>query len=59
MTKLKPQPFFQHQDQYAMPVMFNPYSGRARRPEDIESDPYGELIVPPGGLLASQGKAQP
>jgi hypothetical protein len=26
---------------------FNPYTGQARDARDIESDPYGVLIVPP------------
>lgn len=35
-------------DQYAIPVLFNPYSGEPRDVRDVQSDPQGVLIVPPG-----------
>lgn len=35
-------------DQYAVPVLFNPYSGEPRDVRDVQSDPQGLLIVPPG-----------
>lgn len=35
-------------DQYATPVMFNPYTGEPRDVRDVHSDPQGVLIVPPG-----------
>lgn len=34
--------------QYAVPVMFNPYTGEPRDVRDVQSDPQGILIVPPG-----------
>jgi hypothetical protein len=37
-----------HRDQYAFPVLFNPYTGEPRDARDIQSDPQGILIVPPG-----------
>lgn len=45
-------------DQYAVPVMFNPYTGEPRDVRDVQSDPQGILIVPPGKvnqLAAMQG----
>ena len=35
-------------DRYAVPVMFNPYTGEPRDVRDVQSDPQGILIVPPG-----------
>jgi hypothetical protein len=35
-------------DQYAVPVLFNPYTGDPRDVRDVQSDPQGILIVPPG-----------
>ena len=35
-------------DHYAVPVMFNPYTGEPRDVRDVQSDPQGILIVPPG-----------
>lgn len=32
------------------PVRFNPYTGAARDARDIQSDPQGVLIVPPGAV---------
>ena len=37
-----------HRDQYAVPVLFNPYNGQPRDVRDVQSDPQGILIVPPG-----------
>ena len=37
-----------HRDQYAVPVLFNPYTGEPRDVRDVQSDPQGMLIVPPG-----------
>jgi hypothetical protein len=37
-----------HRDQYAVPVLFNPYTGDPRDVRDVQSDPQGILIVPPG-----------
>jgi len=45
-------------DQYAVPVLFNPYTGEPRDVRDVQSDPQGILIVPPGKvhqLAAMQG----
>jgi hypothetical protein len=33
---------------YAAPVLFNPYTGEPRDVRDVQSDPQGILIVPPG-----------
>jgi hypothetical protein len=33
---------------YAVPVLFNPYTGEPRDVRDVQSDPQGVLIVPPG-----------
>ena len=35
-------------DWYAVPVLFNPYTGEPRDVRDVQSDPQGVLIVPPG-----------
>lgn len=35
-------------DRYAVPVLFNPYTGDPRDVRDVQSDPQGVLIVPPG-----------
>ena len=37
-----------HRDHYAVPVLFNPYTGQPRDVRDVQSDPQGILIVPPG-----------
>jgi len=37
-----------HRDHYAVPVLFNPYTGDPRDVRDVQSDPQGILIVPPG-----------
>jgi hypothetical protein len=36
------------QARYAVPILFNPYTGERRDERDVQSDPRGELIVPPG-----------
>ena len=45
-----------HRDHYAVPVLFNPYTGQPRDVRDVQSDPQGILIVPPGKveMLASK-----
>lgn len=35
---------------YAVPVLFNPYTGDPRDVRDVQSDPQGILIVPPGNV---------
>ena len=47
-------------DQYAVPVMFNPYTGEPRDVRDVQSDPQGILIAPPGRveMLAATPPAQ-
>lgn len=49
-----------HRDQYAVPVLFNPYTGEPRDVRDVQSDPQGILIVPPGKveMLAAAPPAQ-
>jgi len=43
-------------DRYTTPVLFNPYTGAPRDARDVQSDPQGILIVPPGALIsAAQG----
>ncbi len=37
-------------DHYAVPVLFNPYTGEPRDVRDVQSDPQGILIVPPGNV---------
>lgn len=49
-------------DRYVPPVLFNPFTGEPRDARDVQSDPQGVLIVPPGARLrASQppGAATP
>ena len=36
---------------YSMPVLFNPYTGEPRDARDIQSDPHGVLLVPPGKAI--------
>lgn len=45
-------------DRYAVPALFNPYTGEPRDARDIASDPHGQLIVPPGcvDMYAAQEK---
>jgi len=38
---------------YVPPVLFSPYTGEPRDARDIQSDPQGMLIVPPGAELAA------
>lgn len=40
-------------------VQYNPYTGLPRNELDIQSDPQGVLIVPPGALLRAAKPAQP
>ena len=37
-------------DHYAVPALFNPYTGEPRDVRDVQSDPQGILIVPPGNV---------
>lgn len=49
-------------DRYAVPVLFNPYTGEPRDVRDVSSDPQGILIVPPGRvemLAAKPALAEP
>ena len=56
MSKYRPTGWAAHRDQYAVPVLFNPYTGQPRDVRDVQSDPQGILIVPPGKveMLASK-----
>ena len=47
-------------DQYAVPVMFNPYTGEPRDVRAVQSVPQGILIAPPGRveMLAATPPAQ-
>lgn len=44
---------------YAVPVFFNPYTGEPRDVRDVQSDPQGVMIIPPGKVevLAAQPPA--
>lgn len=46
---------------YAVPVLFNPYTGEPRDVRDVQSDPQGVLIVPTGKVevLAAQQPSPP
>lgn len=44
----RPTGWVAHKNQYAVPVLFNPYTGEPRDVRDVQSDPQGILIVPPG-----------
>ena len=46
-------------DRYAVPVLFNPYTGEPRDVRDVQSDPTGILIVPPGNVFPAAAKEQP
>jgi hypothetical protein len=35
-------------EHYNVPVLFNPYTGEPRDVRDVQSDPQGILIAPPG-----------
>lgn len=48
MTKHIPTGWVAPKDRYAVPVLFNPYTGEPRDVRDVRSDPQGILIVPPG-----------
>lgn len=43
-------------DRYTTPVLFNPYTGEPRNVLDVQSDPQGILIVPPGALMLAAQK---
>ena len=46
--------FVAPRDRYVPPVLFNPYSGEPRDVRDVQSDPQGILIRPPGAdMLAA------
>jgi hypothetical protein len=57
----KPTGWMAHRDQYAVPVLFNPYTGEPRDVRDVQSDPQGILIVPTGNveMVAASKGAQP
>lgn len=38
-------------DRYVPPVLFSPYTGEPRDVRDVQSDPQGVLIVPPGAAM--------
>lgn len=38
-------------DHYAVPVLFNPYTGEPRDVRDVQSDPQGILIMPPSAQM--------
>jgi hypothetical protein len=42
-------------DRYVPPVLFNPYNGEPRDVRDVQTDPQGILIRPPGALLVAAG----
>ena len=46
-------------DQYAVPVMFNPYTGEPRDVRDVQSDPQGILIAPSGRVEMLAATPQP
>ena len=46
-------------DHYSVPVMFNPYTGEPRDVRDVQSDPQGILIVPPGKVKMLAPTTQP
>jgi hypothetical protein len=45
-------------DRYTTPVLFNPYTGEPRDARDVQSDPQGILIVPPGAVQLAAKKEQ-
>jgi hypothetical protein len=45
-------------DRYTTPVLFNPYTGEPRDVRDVQSDPQGILIVPPGAVQLAAKKEQ-
>lgn len=46
-------------DRYVPPVLFNPYTGEPRDVRDVQSDPQGILIQPPGSAILSAAPAAP
>lgn len=48
MAKSNATGWVSQKDHYAVPVLFNPYTGEPRDARDVQSDPQGILIVPPG-----------
>lgn len=42
---------------YVPPVLFSPYTGEPRDARDIQSDPQGVLIIPPGADLRASPQA--
>jgi hypothetical protein len=46
-------------DRYVPPVLFNPYTGEPRDVRDVQSDPQGILIVPPGAQMVAAAPARP
>jgi hypothetical protein len=46
-------------DHYTTPVLFNPYTGQPRDVRDVQSDPQGILIVPPGAAIVAARPAAP
>jgi hypothetical protein len=48
-----------NRDQYAFPVLFNPYTGQPRDVRDVQSDPQGVLIVPVGKVEVLAAAPQP
>lgn len=55
----KPTGWVAHKDQYAVSVLFNPYTGEPRDVRDVQSDPQGILIVPPGKVEMLAAKPAP
>jgi len=45
-------------DRYAVPVLFNPYTGEPRDVRDVQSDPQGILIAPIGEVLMQSAPKQ-
>ena len=48
-------------DRYAVPVLFSPYTGEPRDVRDVQSDPQGILIQPPGNvnMIAAAPEVKP
>ncbi len=57
----RPTGWMAHRDQYAVQVLFNPYTGEPRDVRDVQSDPQGILIMPPGKveMLAAKKNLEP
>jgi hypothetical protein len=45
-------------DHYNIPVLFNPYTGEPRDVRDVQTDPQGILIRPPGADLVADTPAE-